>query len=278
MTDKKTGLDVSRRKLLAGLGTVGIASAGAGLGTTAFLNDTESFTDNVLTAGELNLIVDYWTDVDQGSATPMDPMQMGRVDGEPVEGVGYTYEVTDVKPGDSGTLAFCPYIVDNPAWLWIGSEEGLTDFENGQTEPEAAVDGSGGDPGAGNGELSQNTMVTVEYAYGGVTVEEGEIVCSDAVELKNDDPYTLADLGHDLGHGFPIDPDRETEGVQPYPASAEAGDQQGPCICIHWEVPTDVGNEIQTDSIEMDFQFVAEQSRHNPDGGNETANPFGGGH
>ena len=57
MTDDR--LNISRRTLLAGLGTVGVASAGAGLGTTAYFNDTESFEGNSLTAGELNLRLDY---------------------------------------------------------------------------------------------------------------------------------------------------------------------------------------------------------------------------
>ena len=52
-------LRISRRKVLAGLGAVGLASAGAGLGTTAYFSDREDFQDNVLTAGELDLKVDW---------------------------------------------------------------------------------------------------------------------------------------------------------------------------------------------------------------------------
>ena len=52
-------IGLSRRKMLAGLGAVGVASAGAGLGTTAYFNDTETFEDNILTAGELDLKLDY---------------------------------------------------------------------------------------------------------------------------------------------------------------------------------------------------------------------------
>ncbi|MBX0324333.1 VWA domain-containing protein [Halomicroarcula sp. F13] len=56
MTDK---FELSRRKVLGGLGTIGVASAGAGLGTTAFFSDTESFDGNQLTAGSLDLKVDW---------------------------------------------------------------------------------------------------------------------------------------------------------------------------------------------------------------------------
>ena len=60
---------LSRRKALLGLGTVGVAGAGAGVGTSALFSDTESFEDNTLTAGELNLIVDYGTSVDSTNAS-----------------------------------------------------------------------------------------------------------------------------------------------------------------------------------------------------------------
>ncbi|WP_276256490.1 vWA domain-containing protein [Halomontanus rarus] len=57
MTDERFTL--SRRKALAGLGAIGAASAGAGLGTTAYFSDEESFEGNTLTAGEFDLKMDY---------------------------------------------------------------------------------------------------------------------------------------------------------------------------------------------------------------------------
>ncbi|TKX62736.1 VWA domain-containing protein [Halorubrum sp. ASP1] len=57
--DTNDTIGLSRRKVLAGLGAVGVASAGAGLGTTAYFNDTEAFEGNTLTAGELDLKLDY---------------------------------------------------------------------------------------------------------------------------------------------------------------------------------------------------------------------------
>ena len=50
---------LSRRQLLAGLGGIGLASAGAGLGTSAYFSDSESFDGNQLVAGELDLMVDW---------------------------------------------------------------------------------------------------------------------------------------------------------------------------------------------------------------------------
>ncbi|MFO8115674.1 MAG: SipW-dependent-type signal peptide-containing protein [Halorubrum sp.] len=60
MTDNTSStIRLSRRKMLAGLGAVGVASAGAGLGTTAYFSDAESFEDNTITAGELDLSVTW---------------------------------------------------------------------------------------------------------------------------------------------------------------------------------------------------------------------------
>ncbi|WP_435364376.1 SipW-dependent-type signal peptide-containing protein [Haloarchaeobius sp. DYHT-AS-18] len=55
------GLEISRRKALAAIGSTGIASVGAGFGTSAFFSDTETFEGNQLVAGELDMKVD-WTE------------------------------------------------------------------------------------------------------------------------------------------------------------------------------------------------------------------------
>jgi len=80
MNDDTTGL--SRRKLLAGLGAVGVASAGAGLGTTAYFNDTESFANNSFNAGTLDLKLDYKSTYLGGPGRLSDVQQMGYPDAE----------------------------------------------------------------------------------------------------------------------------------------------------------------------------------------------------
>ena len=52
-------IDLTRRKILASMGAVGAAGAGAGLGTSALFSDTEEFANNQLTAGTLDLKVDW---------------------------------------------------------------------------------------------------------------------------------------------------------------------------------------------------------------------------
>ena len=278
--------ELSRRKALAALGTIGVAGAGAGMGTSALFTDEEDFNNNTLTAGELNLLVDYWTSQNTNTSTT----DSGTQDG----GVSALLELTDVKPGDDGKVVFCPKIVDNPAYLWAGSS-GLTQYENGYTEPEGeeedsdpgddSIEGrslSGNDPedqysvadvddgdsttGEGYGELANNVQVTVSYCEPSDDLDEGVDPSSPddfqtVRELDNPEDYTLADLILELQTGFPIS--NNADGT--YPASADEDDQAGVCLCIDWEVPTSVGNEIQSDSVEFDIGFYAEQSRNNSD-------------
>jgi len=80
--DTNDTIGLSRRKVLAGLGAVGVASAGAGLGTTAYFNDTESFNNNTLTAGELDLKLDYKSTYLGGPGRLDDVVDMGYPDAE----------------------------------------------------------------------------------------------------------------------------------------------------------------------------------------------------
>lgn len=51
--------ELSRRKALAALGTIGAASAGAGLGTSAYFSDQETFENNQLVAGSLDMHIGW---------------------------------------------------------------------------------------------------------------------------------------------------------------------------------------------------------------------------
>ncbi len=57
MTDKNIAL--SRRSILGAAGSIGIVTAGTTLGTTAFFSDEETYEDNELVAGELDLKIDW---------------------------------------------------------------------------------------------------------------------------------------------------------------------------------------------------------------------------
>ncbi|MEF8779564.1 MAG: choice-of-anchor W domain-containing protein [Haloferacaceae archaeon] len=272
MNDDNIGL--SRRKVLVGLGAVGVASAGAGLGTTAYFSDEESFTDNTLTAGELDLFVHVDYSEDQGDYAQYQTPEGTFIDGNVVgggEGDPLHIEVDDLKPGDSGFGKLCFSVVDNPAYMWMCGELTAND-ENGYTEPEpdSFDDGDVNDPGDadGEGELADAMVAGVAYCY----EDDDELLVSDDIVSGSLREVLLA-----LRNGLPLDgsgdPDAglERDPFEGVEAPFVEGDVNADdtCLCFYWEVPTDVGNEIQTDSVEFDLSFYAEQARHN-DG---TTNP-----
>ncbi|MEF8807598.1 choice-of-anchor W domain-containing protein [Natronomonas sp.] len=268
MTDDNNQIGLSRRKMLGGLGAIGLASAGAGLGTTAYFNDEENFVGNTLTAGELDLFVHVDYSEDQGDYAQYQTPPGTFVDGNVVgggEGEPLSIEVDDLKPGDSGFGKLCFSIVDNPAYMWMCGELTAND-ENGQTEPEAAVDATGGDPGEGAGELADAMVAGLAYCYEEDVDGETDLVVSDDIVSGS-----LRDVLLALRNGVPLDGSGDPDaGIERDPF--EGVDQPfvdddinaaETCLCIHWEVPTEVGNEIQTDSVAFDLSFYAEQARHN---------------
>ncbi|SMO50712.1 SipW-dependent-type signal peptide-containing protein [Halorubrum cibi] len=264
MSDKK--IELSRRNALIGLGTVGAASAGAGLGTSAYFSDEEEFTGNMMTAGELDLAVDFVVHEDQGSAgtytinsftnevNGTDPGDDLTVNGD---GTAMSQTLDDVKPGDHGHSYFCFTIDDNPAYIWACGE--LTDTsENGYTEPEPEDDN-------GEGELEEHIEVDVTYCTlddQGEQTDTGEMIFSG----------TLREVLELLQAGVPLDGSGDGDaaaGDQAPFAGTGTDDAENACLCFDWELPTTVGNVIQGDSLEFDLSFHAIQSRHN-DG---TTNP-----
>ena len=247
--------DLSRRTMLLGLGTVGLASAGAGLGTTAYFSDTESFSGNSLQAGSLDLFVDYEATYDSGGAVEnLADQSSGTVDGEPA---GTFYVLDDVKPGDSGSVKFCFEIDDNPSYMWACGM--LAEDENGMTEPEMDADTT-----ADAGELAASIAATLSYCTEG---EAGETIVGEQIASG-----TLAELFGVLAGGVPLDGDG-VAGLLPgeqamydepvLDESEQVVAVTGPCLCLEWEIPVSVGNEIQTDTLEMALDFHALQARHN---------------
>ena len=67
--------NLSRRRVLGGIGAIGIASAGAGLGTSAYFADAETFEGNSLVAGSLDLKVDWEEHYYRGFADDLADLQ-----------------------------------------------------------------------------------------------------------------------------------------------------------------------------------------------------------
>ncbi|MEF8786776.1 MAG: SipW-dependent-type signal peptide-containing protein, partial [Haloarculaceae archaeon] len=262
--------DISRRKVLAGLGTIGVAGAGAGLGTSAYFSDEESFTDNSLTAGKLDLAVKADIYEYQGAANGGGQSFGGTVNG----GEDVQQELDDVKPGDYSWGRFCFSIVDNPGYIWAGGELTSND-ENTVTEPEAdsdkennaqtdsQIDGDGELADAIEGCLFYTTHGDYDPDEQGRPTETG---APGEVVLEG----TLREILAALQTGVPLD-GSDDDGRQAFPGDEEESFDDGErCLGFWWEVPTSVGNEIQTDSLTFDLTFYAVQERHN-DGSD---NPF----
>ncbi|MFC4988013.1 SipW-dependent-type signal peptide-containing protein [Saliphagus infecundisoli] len=121
--------EISRRKALAGVGVVGVASAGAGLGTTAYFSDEETFDGNTITAGEFGMEVKQTVkNVNQGG---LGPSQTDFEEGNNDDGVWVTDPITiaDAKPGDIYKFCWEVTINHNPGYVAVYAD-GLSGSDN----------------------------------------------------------------------------------------------------------------------------------------------------
>jgi predicted ribosomally synthesized peptide with SipW-like signal peptide len=269
MTDKR--FELTRRRLLAGVSGIGAAAAGAGLGTSALFSDTESFENNTLEAGALNLRVTvdniaHSTTIvrDNTTITPKDT-----ADGNEV-----TITVEDMKPGDWLILEWNPEVIANPGYVQVTSVD--EDYENDEgANPEPETDTSA------PGDLGDALLSTIWAMY----EDLGGGVSRDALEHL--DPTTdLNDTG--LADYETPDEDGNTTSGAHYTTMNEAHDvyktgvllrdpstgdplevgSTGNNQDVHYyqllELPPGVGNEIQGDQITFTLRFDAEQVRNNP--------------
>ena len=142
---------------MAALGTIGVASAGAGLGTSAYFSDQETFENNSLVAGTLDLGVGYTAHYSDWSDDEDDGLQgdVHMYDGGPNE-VGDTDDLESQVGSDAVGLP------SNDAWLIAVESEGdaeqfldntrtgsYPELDSGQTSSDQSPIGCAGDgPGA----------------------------------------------------------------------------------------------------------------------------------
>lgn len=286
--------NLSRRKVLAGMGAVGLASVGAGLGTSALFSDTESFEGNSITAGTLDMSVtatvvaanDYW-------AEQPDVLGLSETaDGE--AGVGL--QVNDVKPGDWAIICFDIENETNPGYVQVSVPGGVTNAGGANPEPEQDAEGDAnndadlgdamlaslwqsysgptdGSPGGMKSDLSGldgwtndegGVFVGKDYA----DVEQDDFLASDygQTEESDMDYPTVNEFGDFLSSGQVL---RDNDGnllQVGYDVDGEPAVGAGVArFCLLLEIPAAVGNEIQGDSISFDLVFDTEQVRNNPD-------------
>jgi len=137
--------ELSRRKALAGLGGIGTATALGGIGTYAQFTDTEE-ESVTFTAGGIDGIVRYGANY---NGNTVKSFQDGYADNaeltnvtieEDNGGVGLSFTLDDVKPGDYGCFSFGIEVQNNPAWAaaCIGYKN---DSDGTVFEPEVEPDG-----------------------------------------------------------------------------------------------------------------------------------------
>ncbi|MDG5759187.1 SipW-dependent-type signal peptide-containing protein [Natronococcus sp. A-GB1] len=117
------GFEISRRKALAGLGMVGVASAGAGLGTTAYFSDQEEFEGNRITAGEFGLTV-------EGESSDLNVDESDLLDSEGSVFADGVITIDDAKPGDEYEFCWEITVHDNPGYVALGAAN--ADDQNGK--------------------------------------------------------------------------------------------------------------------------------------------------
>jgi len=242
------------KKILISLSIIGIVSAIVIGATVAYFGDTETSTGNTLTAGSIDLKIDYRCE--DGDC------EVGFKDLGP--GDDYFSEC-DVKPGDSGEVTISWHVSDNKSWGRLRIDN-IIDYEYDCTEPETeypdpTCEYDPYDPGEGLGELSQYITFTAwmdegsvegwqcEYEQGGCTAdpEEGNNIFDEGTY----DEYFAQDISVDeFKNGIVLPDELDPDNVY--------------FVGLEWKLPGDTPNVVQTDSMIASIIAEAVQSRNNP--------------
>lgn len=185
----------TRRKVLGAVGAAGIGGAFSGAGTMALFSDEENTTGNAVTAGKLDLQIDWTKSYSSSEEDSYEDVTQPLADNP-----GPIFQLDDVKPGDYGEATISLHVFHNPAWIHMAGELTGND-DNGLEEPESEADDTGGD---GEGELADAIQVEVWYDEDGDNVfEDGEaqIACG-----------TLREVLIELNQGVLLDGDRSIDG------------------------------------------------------------------
>ena len=288
MSDKR--FELSRRKMLGGLGIMGVASAGAGLGTTAYFSDEERFENNTITAGQFELHVTQSTHVvDQDGRGPDEQtfdtmLAAAQEEDDTIEVLDGFLDITDAKPGDVYQYCWDICVKHNPGYVQItldseeetGEDRGVT-----HTTPPA-------------------TGLLSDYVRAIVTIDDqrDDGFFPDSPREIIPGPQnivfqgTLGELVDEFSNGGLVHASDDGETVEychlPCETSVVDGetspDPDGVRICVLLYLPESTdpdsrldflfgpltpedvpGNLVQGASFEADVHFAAEQCRHNDD-------------
>ena len=290
-TMSKKKLELTRRRVLGGLGTIGVASTAAGLGTSAYLSDTESFEDNSITAGTLDISVTATGTADQGGMGPIDGNWYNATSEGDGEAVGMAFTIEDLKPGDTYDLCWCIENDGNPAVLRAYIPWDSVNYSNSSDEDDAAdlpgvdsVDDFTNPLGSEHITVSKNLYVCEDGEVTDENILDGDITYNPTgggwewdgglgnwVSSLSDYEYSSQDgvpIGSHDGVGTKNPEDGEqplSEGTSDYilVGGTEDAHFSGVAYCMTINVSPDAGNELQGGTASFDMQFLAEQARHN---------------
>ncbi|MBP6884147.1 MAG: hypothetical protein KBC06_02855 [Candidatus Pacebacteria bacterium] len=220
------------KKILLSLGIIAVVAIVAVNATGAFFSDTETSTGNTFTAGAIDLKIDSASTYN-GVVVPSATWALKDL----VPTSDKFFNFGDIKPGDVGTTTISLHVINNDAWA-CAVVSNLTNFENGQSEPEASVDAT---VGTNDGELQSKMLWTIWKDTNSNGVQDGG-------------EATLAS-GNPTNGSLALY-DSTTGGGPLLPADTAY-------IGVSWTLPSSTGNETQTDSMTGDISFHVEQSRNN---------------
>ncbi|MFB6079846.1 MAG: SipW-dependent-type signal peptide-containing protein, partial [Haloferacaceae archaeon] len=182
---EKKGLELTRRKALAGLGAIGAASAGAGLGTSAFFSDQETFENNRLTAGELDLKVDW----EEHYSFP----QVYGLGDPTVDDQGNGLGVTRTEPEDTTGYTALPSPTD--PLVWVPTEHLSAYMDNTAIEAYPDTNGDGVQDAFGRGEVGDFCTDGADLSADLDPTTGFRTNNADTYDTHNEEPKPLVALG-----------------------------------------------------------------------------------
>lgn len=238
------------KKILFSLGLISLAGAALVGGTLSFFNDTEESVGNTFSAGAIDLKVDY-----QCANVGCSFSERDLVDNRPF------FSEYGVKPGDSRSAAISWHVYSNNAWGRIGLTD-LFNWENACTEPETEVDENCGDPGDGQGELGEKLLFTFWMDEGSVSGWQCPINQPACASDPQEGDKVLDGLETALVEDISAD-DIHALGWIVLPEEIVASNTY--YLGIKWNLPSEEGNILQSDSISGKVVMQVVQSEDNPD-------------
>lgn len=211
-----------KRKILLSAFIIAVVGGGGYAASQALFTDTETGTDSSFTVGTLDMDIDG----NNGDSAAFDNFEVTNIgaDGTVSGGKTWTINNTGSLPGNL-TLALAS----------------LVNAENGCNEPEALSDTTCANPGPTEGELGAAMTVTV------LLDDDGAAGPNAATTVVSSDLATA-------NQGVYATDWNTNAGVVTIPAGGSVD------VTMNWATtPADYGNEIQSDSLGFDVNFVLEQ-------------------